>query len=61
MQTLKEDFNSVVFQQDELKYRNLFLLVALLPNLANRDSDFNLGNKMYDLKKKRSSQKQVTD
>ena len=50
-ETLVAQFKAVVFEKDELEHRDRSQLKAILPLLANPDSDSNLRNKLHDFEK----------
>ena len=41
-----EEFRAVVFEKDELEYRGMSELIALLPLFANQDSNSDAKNKI---------------
>ena len=51
MQTLIQEFEAVVFEKDELEYKDMSILGAQLWLLSDQDSDLNIGNKSYHFQK----------
>ena len=51
MYTLIEEIMAVVFEKDESEYQYLFILIALLPLLANQDSNCDVEDNYYDIQK----------
>ena len=49
MQTLIEEFKSVVFEKDELERRDISIRIALLPISVHEDSNFDLENIPHDI------------
>ena len=46
-QTFIEEFNTVVFEKDELEYRYMFTLIAQLPPLAKQNSNSDVENRVH--------------
>ena len=46
-----EEFKALVIEKDEFGYRDMSVLKALLPVLADQGSDSNVGNKFIDILK----------
>ena len=44
---MMEEFKAVALEEDQLVYRYMSKLIALLPVLASQESDSNSANKFY--------------
>ena len=52
IQTLIEYFKTVMFENDELDYRDMSIIIALSPLSANQDCHSNVENRFHERKQK---------